>query len=39
MVHGDQIHLETERGECTPRPGAGTAGAAEQVGDKGDASF
>ena len=39
MVHRDQFHLEAEAGECAPRPGAGTAGAAEQVGDEHDADF
>ena len=39
VVHGDEIHLEAEGRERAPCPGAGTAGAAEQVGDKGDASF
>jgi hypothetical protein len=37
VVHSDQVHLETERGERAPRPGARTAGAAEEIGDKGDA--
>jgi len=39
MIHSDQIHLETEGLERAPRPAAGTAGAAEQVGDKHTASF
>jgi hypothetical protein len=39
MVHGDQIHLEAEGGERAPCSGAGTAGAAEQVCDKRDASL
>jgi hypothetical protein len=37
VVHGDQVHLEAEGRERATRPGAGTAGAAEQMGDKGDA--
>jgi hypothetical protein len=39
MIHSDQIYLETEGRERAPRPAAGTAGAAEQVGDKRNASF
>jgi hypothetical protein len=37
VVHGDQVHLEAEGRKRALRPGAGTAGAAEQIGDKGDA--
>ena len=39
VVHGDQVHLEAEVCERAPRPGAGTARAAEQVGDQRDPSF
>ena len=39
MVYGDQFHLEADAAECAPRPGAGTAAAAERVGDERDAGF